>query len=58
MGQGDRCFGYAGAGGSYTFADPDTKLGFGFSHNVMHTGVGPGPCGLPLVEAVLDQVYA
>lgn len=58
MGQGDRCFGYAGAGGSYTFADPDIKLGFGFSHNVMHTGVGPGPCGLPLVEAVLEQAYA
>jgi CubicO group peptidase (beta-lactamase class C family) len=58
MGQGDRCFGYAGAGGSYAFADPDTKLGFGFSHNVMHQGVGPGPCGLPLVEAAVAQAYA
>lgn len=58
MGSGDRCFGYAGAGGSYAFADPDTKLGFGFSHNVMHQGVGPGPCGLPLVEATIAQVYA
>ncbi len=58
MGPGDRCFGYAGAGGSYAFADPDTKLGFGFSHNVMHQGVGPGPCGLPLVEAAIAQAYA
>lgn len=57
MGPGDSCFGYIGAGGSYAFADPDLKLGFGFSHNVMHSGLGPGPCGLPLVEAVMDSVY-
>lgn len=58
MGPSDRCFGYIGAGGSYAFADPDKKLGFGYSHNVMHQGVGPGPCGLPLVEAAMHTAYA
>ena len=56
MGSNDRCFGYLGAGGSYAFADPDTKMGFGYSHNFMHMGVGPGPCGLPLVEATIAAV--
>ncbi len=58
MGPGQVCFGYIGAGGSYAFADPDKKLGFGYSHNVMHQGVGPGPCGLPLVEAATKAAYA
>jgi CubicO group peptidase (beta-lactamase class C family) len=57
MGPGDRCFGYIGAGGSFAFADPDAKIGFGYGHNLMHQGVGPGPCGLPLVEAAIKSVY-
>lgn len=56
MGPGNKCFGYIGAGGSYAFADPERKLGFGYSHNVMHPGLGPGPCGLPLVEETLEVV--
>ncbi|MDX2222963.1 MAG: serine hydrolase domain-containing protein [Rhodospirillaceae bacterium] len=51
MGPGTRCFGYVGAGGSFAFADPETRIGFGYAHNFMHMGLGPGPCGLPLVEA-------
>lgn len=58
MGPSDRCFGYIGAGGSFAFADPDVKFGFGYSHNIMHQGLGPGPCGLPLVEAAITQAYA
>ncbi len=58
MGPGNSCFGYIGAGGSFAFADPDTKISFGYSHNVMHQGLGPGPCGLPLVEAAIAAVYA
>lgn len=57
MGPADRGFGYIGAGGSFAFADPDAKLGFGYSHNLMHQGLGPGPCGLPLVEAVVAATY-
>lgn len=57
MGPCDLSFGYIGAGGSYAFADPNKKLGFGYSHNVMHQGVGPGPCGRPLVEAVMEIAY-
>lgn len=56
MGPGDRCFGYIGAGGSYAFADPERTLGFGYSHNMMHQGLGPGPCGLPLVQAVVKSI--
>ncbi|MCB2107766.1 MAG: beta-lactamase family protein [Rhodobacteraceae bacterium] len=51
MGSGERCFGYFGAGGSCAFADPDIKMGFGYSHNFMHMGTGPGPCASPLIEA-------
>lgn len=58
MGPGDRSFGYIGAGGTYAFADPDARIGFGYSHNVMHQGIGPGPCGLPLVDAVMNCAYA
>lgn len=49
---GSRSFGYIGAGCSYAYADPDLQLGFGYSHNFMHGGIGPGPCGGPLIEAV------
>ncbi|MEQ8508154.1 MAG: serine hydrolase domain-containing protein [Rhodospirillaceae bacterium] len=53
MGTSKSAFGYIGAGGSFAFADPELKLGFGYGHNLMHQGLGPGPCGLPLVEATL-----
>ena len=53
MGPSKNSFGYLGAGGSIAFADPKIKMGFGYSHNFMHMGIGPGPCGLPLVEETI-----
>ena len=54
MGPSNRSFGYLGAGGSIAFSDPEIKMSFAYSHNFMHMGVGPGPCGLPLVEEVIS----
>ncbi|MBP01704.1 MAG: hypothetical protein CMM25_02680 [Rhodospirillaceae bacterium] len=57
MGPNKHSFGYIGAGGSYAFADPTIRLGFGYSHNFMHSCIGPGPCGLPLVNKVMECAY-
>ena len=38
MGPSDQAFGYVGAGGAFGFADPSSKLGFGYSPNFMHMG--------------------
>jgi len=56
MGLSDSSFGYLGAGGSIAFADPEFKMGFGYSHNFMHQGIGPGPCGLPLLEEAIKII--
>ena len=54
MGPSDQAFGYIGAGGAFGFADPSVKLGFGYSPNFMHLGVGPGRWGLALSQAAID----
>jgi CubicO group peptidase (beta-lactamase class C family) len=50
-----RAFGHGGAGGSYSHADPEARLGFGYTMNLMHTGawlVDPRP------QRLLAAAYA
>jgi CubicO group peptidase (beta-lactamase class C family) len=46
LGPNPRAFGHGGAGGSYSHADPEHRLSFGYAMNLMHTGawlVDPRP---------------
>lgn len=47
-------FGHPGAGGSIGMADPDAKVGFGYTMNKMKLGLVGGPGAF----AVLNQFYA
>jgi CubicO group peptidase (beta-lactamase class C family) len=54
VGPNPRVFGHAGAGGSYGQADPEARMGFGYTMNLMHMGlwlVDPRP------RALLACVY-
>ena len=39
LGPNPRVFGHGGAGGSYSMADPEQRLSFGYVMNLMHTGL-------------------
>ena len=39
VGPNPRVFGHGGAGGSYSMADPEQRLSFGYVMNLMHTGL-------------------
>jgi CubicO group peptidase (beta-lactamase class C family) len=39
LGPNPRAFGHGGAGGSYSMADPESRLSFGYVMNLMHTGL-------------------
>jgi len=45
-------FGHGGIGGSLGIADPDAKIGFGYSPNNMHNGPDAGPRAGRLVKAL------
>jgi CubicO group peptidase (beta-lactamase class C family) len=54
MGPNAKSFGHPGAGGSLGYADPEAKIGFGYTMNKMHAGL--------LIDArataLIDAVYA
>ena len=54
FGPSPRAFGHPGAGGSLGFADPDSKIGFGYVMNRM----GPNILLDPRAIALIDAVYA
>lgn len=54
FGRGPRVFGHPGAGGSLGFADPDARVGFGYTPNqTIIAGMG----GDPRWPGLLDAVY-
>jgi CubicO group peptidase (beta-lactamase class C family) len=55
MGPNPRAFGHSGAGGSLGFADPDTKMGFGYAMNRM---IQENTLNDPRWAAMIDAVYA
>ena len=52
---GRRSFGHPGAGGSVGFADPEARLGFGYTPNRMGAGLDLRD---PRAIALIDAVYA
>jgi CubicO group peptidase (beta-lactamase class C family) len=51
-----RGFGHPGAGGSIGMADPDARLGFGFTMNEMKLGLAGGPSGFAMLQAFYDAL--
>ena len=54
LGPNAKSFGHPGAGGSLGYADPEAKIGFGYTMNKMHAGL--------LIDArataLIDALYA
>ena len=51
-----RAFGHPGAGGSIGMADPDAKVGFGYTLNKMQQGMVGGAGGFAMVNAFYDAI--
>ncbi len=51
-----RAFGHPGAGGSIGMADPDAKVGFGYTLNKMQQGLVGGAGGFAMINAFYDAL--
>jgi CubicO group peptidase (beta-lactamase class C family) len=51
LGPNPRSFGHAGAGGSIGFADPDARVGFGYTMNRMQLSLVGTPTALAMIRA-------
>ena len=57
LGPNPRAFGHSGAGGSLGFADPDSKVGFGYAMNRMiQENTLTDPRWAPLIDAVYSSL--
>jgi CubicO group peptidase (beta-lactamase class C family) len=54
LGPNPKSFGHPGAGGSLGYADPEAKIGFGYTMNQMQMGLMIDP----RATAIIDAVYA
>jgi CubicO group peptidase (beta-lactamase class C family) len=54
LGPNAKSFGHPGAGGSLGYADPEAKIGFGYTMNKMHASLLIDPRAI----ALIDSVYA
>jgi len=52
----DSAFGHPGAGGSIGMADPDAKVGFGFTLNKMQMGIVGAPNGFRMLRAFFEAL--
>jgi CubicO group peptidase (beta-lactamase class C family) len=53
---GPGCFGHPGAGGAVGFADPDRRLGFGYTPNRLGTSILVDPRAAELIRAAYDDL--
>lgn len=51
LGPNPKSFGHPGAGGSLGFADPQARIGFGYTMNKMNAGVLIDPRATALIDA-------
>ena len=56
FGPNPHSFGHPGAGGSLGFADPDAKLGFGYTMNQMAAGILIDPRATALIDAAYQSL--
>ena len=56
LGPNPHSFGHPGAGGSLGFADPDAKIGFGYTMNQMAAGILIDPRATALIDAAYQSL--